>query len=633
MKSKCYSVLRTTVLSVIAILLTAAAMKTHAQGAAPSEHLVFNFPSDAVLKMHKIKITQTAYASYFEINSFAGGYAGLQHTPDSSKGSSHIMISSLWDPNTAGGVYSRVDYSAPNTYTGRFGGEGDGYQSINPYNWTLNTWYNQVIRSWKANGRLNIATFIQDLSSGEWFHTVTMSVVDKPGYLNSYNDAFLENWTSSGADRDGRFVRKAFFKDCWNLNAAGAWEKHTSRYFSANANDQARNGIYDRAFNSGYDSNEDAYFMQHGGNTTPDPAFGTGRTLTLPPQAGQGSSPTLTTGALTAVNAIYSDNQVVVSWEVNTQKSPQLSATVEVLNEAQQVVATFTDTLPERRADTLELQLPPGDYTASVRIRDIFSQLSEPLSSSFTAAAAITTDGYYRIKNVASGKYLAIEDSATDNLKNIVQYTGSNSDAFQWQVQQQGSAYSLINKKSGKAIDLANSIQSMGTKPIQYVPTGGLNQQWNLIAVGTDTYLIQSNMSNHYVLDNPASSSAEGTHIIIYAANGITGSANQRWILEPVNLALAVRPTPQHITESPITDQRLKIWPNPTSGDIYIQPGKAGGEKRPLELIIYNSQGIVVKRLQLDNTSGGPVQVATKDLAAGIYYLTTGKERTSFIKK
>ena len=53
------------------------------------------------------------------------------------------------------------------------------------------------------------------------------------------------------------------------------------------AGDQGRNGYFDRAFNSGYDATEDAYFMVHGGTTVPDTAFGTGRTLQLPTQTNQ----------------------------------------------------------------------------------------------------------------------------------------------------------------------------------------------------------------------------------------------------------------------------------------------------------------------------------------------------------
>src|SRR4051812_46204330 len=98
-------------------LLGAAACKAQSN-AAPSEHLVFTFPSDAVAKIQKVKIVQSAYTEYFSVHNFNGGYNGLQQTPDSSHGSSHILIASLWDPNTAGGVYSSIVYAAPNTYTG-----------------------------------------------------------------------------------------------------------------------------------------------------------------------------------------------------------------------------------------------------------------------------------------------------------------------------------------------------------------------------------------------------------------------------------------------------------------------------------------------------------------------------------
>jgi hypothetical protein len=57
------------------------------ENAAPSMHLVYDFPSqDAVLKMQKIKIVQSANASYFEVNAFTDGYAGLQQTSDGSYG-------------------------------------------------------------------------------------------------------------------------------------------------------------------------------------------------------------------------------------------------------------------------------------------------------------------------------------------------------------------------------------------------------------------------------------------------------------------------------------------------------------------------------------------------------------------
>jgi hypothetical protein len=100
-------------------LYAAPSAKAQSSNAAPSQHLVFSFPADASLKMMKVKITQTAYTSYFSVFNWTGGYAGLQHTPDSSSGSSKILIASQWDPNTAGGIVKAMALKPSILTTGR----------------------------------------------------------------------------------------------------------------------------------------------------------------------------------------------------------------------------------------------------------------------------------------------------------------------------------------------------------------------------------------------------------------------------------------------------------------------------------------------------------------------------------
>jgi hypothetical protein len=365
---------------------------TGQENAAPSIHLVSFFPSsDAVLKMHKIKIVQSAYAEYFEVNSFTNGYDGLQQTPSTAWGSPNILIFSLWDLNTPAGIYSHVDYFAPLTDTGRFGGEGNGYRTIYSYNWNLNTWYNLVNRSWKSHDSLHIAMFINDLSTGSWLHSATLSIPDPGTYLNAYNDAFMENWEGRVAAYDGSFIRAAYFKDAWNLNIAGTWEKNTYATFSANnsAGDVTRDGIYHNSFNAYFDNTEDAYYMQHGGTTSPSPAFGSGRTLSLPAQANQGSAPALTLGAITSVSASNAGGNTTVSWTIDGSKSPQLSAKVEILNSSNNVVSIFEDTMPQRRSVIINSTLPAGSYTSRVTVRDIFNQQTLPVTSSFIVSGPL----------------------------------------------------------------------------------------------------------------------------------------------------------------------------------------------------------------------------------------------------
>ncbi|HTI11466.1 MAG TPA: RICIN domain-containing protein [Puia sp.] len=598
--------------------------------AAPSEHLTYSFPNDAVLKMHKVKIVQSAFASYFEVQSFTNGYAGLQQTPDSSHGSSHILISSLWDPNTSGGIFSVLDYAAPNTYTGRFGGEGDGWQSINPYNWVLNTWYNLVIRSWKSKGQLFVATFINNLSSQTWFHTATFSIPDPGSYLGSGNDAFLENWDGSNAAWDGRYIRKAYFKDCWNLNTGGTWDKSTSRYFSANANDSARNGIYNNAFNSGYDSSQDAYFMQHGGNTTPAAGFNGGRTLTLPVQLNQGTAPTVTTGQVNTVSASYAGGKLYASWTIDSTKSPQLAASVQVTNPAGTVVLSYKDTLPQRRKDTLTGSLSPGTYTVKVSFTDLFNQTSNTATTPLTVAGSYTY--WYSFKNVYSSKYLAVKDSSTADLANIVQYT-TNNHASQWGLKSVNGATVLINRKSGKAIDLPGSSQTLGTDPIQYTETDNPNQQWNLVSVGSGKYLIQSNLSNHYVLDDSASSTVNGTNIILYSANGSSGGPNQQWLQQVADSSVSGASVgAQELNGTAlmpaINASSFTLFPNPVSQTLHVVlPVMTSGHQ---VLQIYTLGGSRVFQSVVTNSS---MDIDVSSLARGVYLVKVDGVSREFVKK
>ncbi|MEO3404129.1 DUF3472 domain-containing protein [Mucilaginibacter sp. CAU 1740] len=353
------------------------------ENAAPSEHIFFDFPSDAIAKIHKIKIVASADAEYFSAHNFRGGYNGLQQTPDTQFSTSNILIASLWDPNTAGKVFSKIAYKGANTFTDRFGGEGDGYKSINPYKWQLNTWYNIATRSWKYNGEFYVATFIQNTNTGVWFHTSTLAEPDRPGYLGQGNDAFLENWDGTDERWDGRFVRKAFFKDCWNLNADNVWQKHTKRRFNANENDKVRNGKYDRAFNSGYDAAEDAYFMQHGGDTQPDKAFGAGRGISLPEQAHQNALPQLTVGAISSIAVMCGTQDIKVSWTTDATKTPQLSSKIEILNASGKVLQTVNEVLPEKRSAVIKMLPPAGNYAARVTITDIFNHVGKSVKKGF----------------------------------------------------------------------------------------------------------------------------------------------------------------------------------------------------------------------------------------------------------
>ena len=370
-----------------------------AQGnSAPSMHLNFSFPSsDAILKMQSIRILQSAPASYFEINAFYKGYAGLQQTDDPQYGKFNILLSSMWDPNTAGGDYARVEYVDSTTVFSRFGGEGDGYKTINPYGWQLNRWYTLVNRAWKSEGRLYVGTFIRDDEAGEWLHSATVSISD-PGnvYLASYNDAFLENWTGYGVTRDGRHVRQALFRDAWNIAPEGNWERSTRVTCSVNDSeaDIKRNGIYHNSFNAYYDSDEGAYCMVHGGSTTPSSEFNGGRTITLPLKEGVPEVPPLSQvpTIVRTMRVEYEEGTERVSWTIDKTTTPQLWCRVDLLDSEGSVIVSMSDTVPHRRSVTFKENLPNGEYSARVIVGNIFNESSQPMEASFIVTGVSAVD-------------------------------------------------------------------------------------------------------------------------------------------------------------------------------------------------------------------------------------------------
>ncbi|WP_169306791.1 DUF3472 domain-containing protein [Pedobacter polaris] len=492
------------------------------ENAAPSQYLTFTFANDAILKMHKVKVTQSANSSYFSVLIYDGAYAGIQQTSDIAYGTPNVLISSMWDPSTAGNVLATASYIAPNTISSRFGGEGDGVKTINPYRWTVNVWYNMVLRSWKENNKLYIATFIQNLSDNKWFHTATLTIPERSNFLGKNIDAFLENW--EGFQYDGRYVRKAFFKDAWNLTEGNQWEKHSSRAFSANANDLYRNGIYDRAFNAGYDANEDAYFMEHGGNVTPSAAFGSGRTLDLPVQTNQGSAPIITTGTISSVSASYNSGSVTVNWVVDQTKSPQFSSKVEILNAAGAVVNTVNYNLPEKRSAIIPLALANGNYTARVTITDIFNQVSTAVVGAFTTNPTPIANGTYKLVNLATGKSLD-NNGVTTNGSGVRLYTTKVSNNQKWVITFVNGYYRIsCLSAAGKSLDSSNNTAD-GSAVVQYSDNSGTNQQWSLVSTGDGYYHI-INRTNGKYLDS-VNGTTNGSLVKFWSLT--SGSSKQKW--------------------------------------------------------------------------------------------------------
>ncbi|WP_346238465.1 DUF3472 domain-containing protein [Niabella insulamsoli] len=521
--------------------LTSQRAITPTSNAAPSMHLNQYFSGQSLLKMQKIKVVQTAYAEYFEVNNFSGGYAGLQHTIDSASSggsTSKTLIASLWDPNTASGVHAYASFIAPTTFYSRFGGEGDGAKTVNPYGWKLNTWYNIVHRSWQSGDSIFIANFIQDLSTGIWFHTSTLSAPGTSAAIGNYNDSFLEDWVGNDDRMDGRYPRKAFFKDCWALSLSGTWLKPNSRNVSVNnsAADVNRNGIYHNSFDAGYDGAEDAFFMAHGAGYTPSSIFAGGRTASLPAQTGQGTTPSLSAVVTDSLTAYYSGGSVYVNWTNPNTSSPQFSYSIDILNTSNTVIHHILDTMPQQRSASIAKVLADGAYNIRVTIRDVFNNQGAPITFPLVVnnGSSIKPGAVYELKPYsATTRNLDVDYSATSNGANVSIYSDGNSNNQRWKLSYVGGGFFRLTPihAPSLSLDVYTGSATSGTNVQIYSSHSGTSQQWKFISMSGGYYRVQPGCAPLLSLSAPSALNTNGNVNVTTD----TGAAHQKWKLEYIS--------------------------------------------------------------------------------------------------
>src|SRR5581483_6732666 len=93
-----------------------------------------------------------------------------------------------------------------------------------------------------------------------------------------------------------------------------------------------------------------------------------------------------------------------------------------------------------------------------------------------------TSDGYYQINSVKSGKDAVVQSASTANGAGIIQWSFGSSQNDQWLPQQNSDAsYTFVNRLSGLVLEDPGSSTSTSTQMDQWGSNGGANQKWKLI--------------------------------------------------------------------------------------------------------------------------------------------------------
>ncbi|MEU4624767.1 endo-1,4-beta-xylanase [Actinoplanes sp. NPDC023801] len=145
-------------------------------------------------------------------------------------------------------------------------------------------------------------------------------------------------------------------------------------------------------------------------------------------------------------------------------------------------------------------------------------------------SAPIDTSAWYVLVNRNSGKALDVYNLATSDGARITQWAHGNGAWQQWQFVSSGNGlYRLKSKHSGKVLDVHNFSTADGGAIVQWADGNGTNQQFSLQTI--DGYLQLINRNSGKAIEVQGASTADGANIVQYSDwNG----ANQQW--QPVRV-------------------------------------------------------------------------------------------------
>jgi hypothetical protein len=147
-----------------------------------------------------------------------------------------------------------------------------------------------------------------------------------------------------------------------------------------------------------------------------------------------------------------------------------------------------------------------------------------------TGASAATVDptAWYEVVNRNSGKALDVCGVSTADGACIQQYARSGGQNQQWQfVDAGGGFYRVRARHSGKVLDVYNWSTADNGAIVQWTDHGGNNQQWRL-ADSPDGYVRLISRHSNKALQVQNASTADGARVVQFSDNGAT---SQQWQL------------------------------------------------------------------------------------------------------
>lgn len=174
-------------------------------------------------------------------------------------------------------------------------------------------------------------------------------------------------------------------------------------------------------------------------------------------------------------------------------------------------------------------------------------------------AATIDPNASYVLVNRNSGKALDVYNMATGDGARITQWTKNDQNQQQWQFVDSGDGYYRIKSRhSGKVLDVHNWSTANGGSIVQWTDLNGTNQQWRL-ADSSDGYVRLVSRHSNKALEVQGASTADNANIVQYDD---WGGTNQQWQLVKVGADTPARVTSRRTTAG----RRRARWRSPNRG-------------------------------------------------------------------
>ncbi len=161
-------------------------------------------------------------------------------------------------------------------------------------------------------------------------------------------------------------------------------------------------------------------------------------------------------------------------------------------------------------------------------VAGVLSGFSAPAAS----AATVDTNAWYVLVNRNSGKALDVYAASTSDGARISQWTRNDGTNQQFQFVDAGGGYYRVKARhSSKVLDVSGASTADGAAVVQWADHGGANQQFRL-ADSADGYVRLINRNSGKAVEVQGSSTADGANVVQYSDHG---GNNQQWQLAKVD--------------------------------------------------------------------------------------------------